>query len=155
MVERFRLRIEDEVYEVEVRDEIVWINGRPFSVKVEGNKVIVEGASHEVELKPGTAIVDGIAYKYEVLEEKVEAPAIAMPEAPVEESGLVRAIMPGKIISVRVRKGDRVKKGDVLCILEAMKMENEIHAPKEGIVREVKVSEGDDVEMNQVLVVVD
>ncbi len=155
MVERFRLRIEDEVYQVEVREGEVWINGRPFSIRVEGNKVVVEGVPHEVELRPDLALVDGIGYRYEILEEKPEAPAIVMPESPVEEGRLVKAIMPGKIISVRVRQGDRVRKGEVLCILEAMKMENEIHAPRDGIVREVKVSEGEDVEANQVLVVID
>jgi biotin carboxyl carrier protein len=154
MVEKFRLRIEDTVYEVEVEEGIVRIDGRPLSVKVNGGKVIVDGASHEVEVKPDVALVDGIAYKYEVLEEE-KAPTIPIPEAPVEEGGVVKAIMPGKIIAVKVRKGDRVKKGDVLCILEAMKMENEIHAPRDGIVREVKVSEGSDVEMNQVLVVIE
>ncbi|MCS7286840.1 MAG: biotin/lipoyl-containing protein [Anaerolineae bacterium] len=155
MVERFRLRIEDEVYQVEVGDGVVWINGQPFSVKVDKGKVIVEGASHEVELRADVVVVNGIAYKYEILEEKPETQAVALPEAPVEEGGLVKAIMPGKIIAVKVQKGSRVKKGDVLCILEAMKMENEVHAPRDGIVREVMVSEGDDVEMNQVLVIIE
>ncbi|MEM2368086.1 MAG: biotin/lipoyl-containing protein, partial [Candidatus Bathyarchaeia archaeon] len=57
-------------------------------------------------------------------------------------SGTVTAPMTGKIISIKVGKGEQVKAGQVLCILEAMKMENEITAPVAGTVREILVSEG-------------
>jgi biotin carboxyl carrier protein len=59
--------------------------------------------------------------------------------------GTVTAPMTGKILSVKVKKGDQVKQGQVVCILEAMKMENEITAAKAGTVQEVYVSEGSSV----------
>jgi acetyl-CoA/propionyl-CoA carboxylase biotin carboxyl carrier protein len=61
--------------------------------------------------------------------------------------------MAGKIISVRVKKGDAVKTGAVLCVLEAMKMENEITAAKSGVVKEVMVQEGRAVNEGDVLVI--
>jgi biotin carboxyl carrier protein len=63
--------------------------------------------------------------------------------------------MTGKILSVKVKKGEQVKLGQVICILEAMKMENEITAPKAGTVREVHVSEGSSVSEGEPLFVVD
>ena len=60
--------------------------------------------------------------------------------------------MPGNIIKVNVKAGDSVKKGDVLCILEAMKMENEICAPSDGVVAGVNVSQGSSVQTDDVLI---
>ena len=60
--------------------------------------------------------------------------------------------MPGNILDVKVSNGASVKAGDVLCILEAMKMENEIVAPQDGTVASVNCSKGDVVNVGDVLV---
>ena len=60
--------------------------------------------------------------------------------------------MPGNILDVKVKAGDAVKAGDVLVILEAMKMENDIVAPQDGTVASVSVAKGDTVNVNDVLV---
>ncbi len=54
----------------------------------------------------------------------------------------VTAMMPGRILSVKVKEGQRVEAGTVLCILEAMKMHNEVRAAKDGVVGDIKVTEG-------------
>ena len=59
--------------------------------------------------------------------------------------------MPGNILKVNVKAGDAVKKGDVLCILEALKMENEICAPADGTVAGVNVSQGATVQTDDVI----
>lgn len=64
----------------------------------------------------------------------------------------VNAPMPGNILDVRVKVGDVVKAGDILVILEAMKMENEILAPQDGTVASVGVNKGDSVNVNDLLV---
>jgi biotin carboxyl carrier protein len=61
--------------------------------------------------------------------------------------------MPGKILSVNVKAGDKVEAGDVLLILEAMKMQNEIMAPEDGTVSEVRVNAGDTVTTGDVMVI--
>jgi biotin carboxyl carrier protein len=63
----------------------------------------------------------------------------------------IKAPMPGLILDLKVAPGDVVKKGDVVLILEAMKMENSIKSPGDGVVKEVKVSLKQSVEKNQVL----
>ncbi len=80
------------------------------------------------------------------------APAAAAPAAPAPAGGeKIIAPMPGNILSVNVKDGDTVKKGDILMILEAMKMENEILAPVDGVVAAVSVTKGQTVETGALL----
>lgn len=81
------------------------------------------------------------------------APKAAAPKAPAGAQGSVKvnAPMPGKILGVKVKAGEAVKKGDTLLILEAMKMENEVVAPEDGTVAGINVAVGDMVESGDVL----
>lgn len=103
--------------------------------------------------------VNGIAYDVCVEEvgEVASAPAVAAapaaPAAPAAAGGeVITAPMPGTILSVNVTVGQAVKKGDVLCVLEAMKMENEIYAPRDGEVASVTATKGEAVESGKALV---
>ncbi len=86
------------------------------------------------------------------------APAIAStpaPTAPVasgsEGANKVTAPMPGTILDVKVSVGQTVKKGDIVCVLEAMKMENDIPAPCDGVIASVSVSKGSSVNANDII----
>jgi len=68
------------------------------------------------------------------------------------DMGDVSSPMPGKVVSLKVSPGDKVKKGDVLLIIEAMKMENEIHSPIDGTVGEIYVREGDQINPEECLI---
>ena len=114
-------------------------------------------------MKSYTITVNGTVYDVTV-EEKAggaaapaaPAPAPAAAPAPATQgtagSVKVEAPMPGTILDVKVSVGDSVSSGSVLCILEAMKMENEIVAPQDGTVASVNVSKGDSVEAGQVII---
>ncbi|MEM3737618.1 MAG: biotin/lipoyl-containing protein [Candidatus Bathyarchaeia archaeon] len=67
----------------------------------------------------------------------------------------VESPLPGKVLSVNVKIGDKVSAGAVLLTIEAMKMENEIFAPRDGVVKELKVSTGDFVEIGDPLVIIE
>ena len=101
--------------------------------------------------------VNGTVYTVEVEEVggAVTAPAPAAKPAAAAPAGsvTVSAPMPGKILSVNVKPGDKVEAGDVLLILEAMKMQNEIMAPEDGTVSEVRVNAGDTVATGDVMVI--
>lgn len=101
-------------------------------------RVNVNGSLYEVEIEEMQAPATMSAAK----------PAPAAPAAPAAAGAgaKVNAPMPGTILDVRVQNGTKVKKGDVLVILEAMKMENEIQAPNDGTVTSVCVKKGDSVE---------
>jgi pyruvate carboxylase subunit B len=60
--------------------------------------------------------------------------------------------MPGTVVKIKAKKGDTVKAGDTVLIIEAMKMENEIHTPIDGVVEQIFVGEGDMVNPDEVLV---
>ena len=84
------------------------------------------------------------------------APAApAAPTAPAAPAGgeQITCPMPGTIVKVPVKAGQAVKKGDVLCVFEAMKMENEVMAPRDGVVATGNVNEGATVNSGDVLLV--
>lgn len=82
------------------------------------------------------------------------APAAPTPAPAASSTGAeVKAPMPGTILSVQVTQGQTVAQGDVLAILEAMKMENEIIAPTDGVINEIMVNANDSVQSDQVLFV--
>ena len=129
-------------------------------------KVTLKGRTYEVEVEAGEAI---LLDEYEAIAPSAPAAAPAAaptaaapaaapaaPAAPVVTGAgeAVNAPMPGNILKVNVTAGQAVKSGDVLCILEAMKMENEIMAPKDGTVTQVLVSKGNTVDTGAPLVVI-
>lgn len=84
---------------------------------------------------------------------KAAAPAPAAPAASGAEGAVkIDAPMPGTILDVKVSAGSSVESGQVLCILEAMKMENDIVAPQAGTISSVNVNKGDSVEAGQVII---
>ena len=95
------------------------------------------GNTHEISIGGATVtvdIIDPLAAKRRRREDEIGG------------SGVVKAMMPGRVVRVLVAKGDAVRKGAGLLILEAMKMENEIAAPADGTVDELFVEAGQTVE---------
>lgn len=114
-------------------------------------KVKVNGKVYEVELESVSEKAGNI-----------QAPAQpqAAPAAPVQQAAPsngegyeLKAPMAGTILDVRVSVGQSVNAGDIVCILEAMKLENEVVSDKAGVVKQVAVSKGDSVQNGQLIVV--
>lgn len=154
---KFKLVLDQVPYEIEQKNDIMVINGQEFPFKMEGNNVQVGGNPHNVTLAGQMATVDGISYNFEAvgLEDKEPKKRKAASKAAAQEAGAVTAIMPGLIIKVLKKVGDHVEKGDIILILEAMKMQNEIQAPAAGTIRQIHVKPGETVEMRQVLAIVE
>lgn len=151
MVEQFMLTIEDMTYSIEVRGNQVLVNGYPLAIEWDEDMVKVGGTAHKVELVGDRALVDGIAYEFEV-EWPTDDLEVGTGGKAAEAEGVegtIKAIMPGKVIRIDVNEGDAVKEGQVVAILEAMKMENELNAPVAGVVKQVFVSVGATVEKGQ------
>ncbi|HSW41254.1 MAG TPA: acetyl-CoA carboxylase biotin carboxyl carrier protein subunit [Patescibacteria group bacterium] len=108
----------------------------------EVREVVVEGWRIEVELEPE---------RRALLRERARHSAGTVSKGgPVE----VRAIIPGRVVVVSVGPGDGVEAGEQILVVEAMKMQNELRAPREGIVERVEVTVGDTIEVGDLLVVI-
>ena len=118
---------------------IVTLNGKNYEVEVEKTDAVI------------TAVTDAAAPA--AAPAPVAAPAPAAPAASAEGTK-VNSPMPGTILSVSAAPGKAVKAGEVLMILEAMKMENEIVAPCDGTVKQILVQKGSTVETDAVLAVI-
>ena len=124
----------------------VTLNGKIYEVDVTESDAVVTGVSQVpvgAVVAPAPVVAAPVAAPAEA---PAEAPAAPAAPAPVSADGTqVKAPMPGTILSVKKNVGDAVKAGDVIVVLEAMKMENDIYAEEEGIVEQIFVEEGDTV----------
>lgn len=159
---------------------VATINGQEYRVEILGEgKVAVNGKVYDVDFRPigeqslysllasgrsyeanivfmdgvWEVLLEGVLYVVQVEDER-ERRLRTQAGRELTSQVLVRikSPMPGLVVDVRVRPGDEVEKGQVLLLLESMKMQNEIRAPRKGMVLEVHVEPGQSVNQNQVLV---
>ena len=123
-----KVKVDGEEYEVELeKQEGVWnvtIEGKSFRIEIEGGSVGDMAGNKRKKKGRG------------------------------KKSGTISSTIPGKIVSIAVEEGDIVAEGDVVMILEAMKMQNEIQAPLSGNVTAVNCKPGDSIEANSPLVII-
>ena len=138
--------VDGKVYEVDFES----VSGQPVY------SLIVDGKSHESYVAPGEqdwqVLLRGRLYPVAVVDER-EMRLRAAAGIGVAETGefLLKAPMPGLVVAIPVEEGQEVKKGQVLLILESMKMQNELKAPRDGRIHRIKVKTGETVEQKQTL----
>jgi len=140
-------------------------------------KITVDGTSHDVEVgdvaaSPVRVNVDGVDYDVEVPGKPARGATPAQPSAPARPiarptaaaspatpapslgatANAMTAVMPGRVLSVAVSVGDSVNQRDLICVIEAMKMEQQIGATRNGLISAVHISAGDSVAHGQILV---
>ena len=148
---------------VEVIDEHhISINGKTYEVdfeSVSGQPVyslIADGKSHEAYVRESDdewqVLLRGRLFPVKVEDER-EKRLRSAAGGGVAETGEfhLKAPMPGLVVAIPVEEGQEIKKGQVLLILESMKMQNELKSPRDGIVNRVKVRAGESVEQKQAL----
>lgn len=126
---KYRVRLRDKFYEVEV---------------VEGEAVLLD--SYDAAPVAPTASAPATP--------AASAPTTSAPSAPVAGGDSVTSPLPGTVLDIKVSVGDSVKSGQVLVVIEAMKMENEIVAPSDGTVKAVHTSKGSAVETGAPLITI-
>ncbi|MBR6099362.1 biotin attachment protein [bacterium] len=112
------------------------VNGKNYAVKLDSDKkAIVNGKTYDIDVKAG-------------IETK------AADDAPSGDGEEIKAGLPGNVLRIEVSEGSEVAEGEVLLVMEAMKMETEVKAPKAGIVQAILVAQGDKVVTGQALVII-
>lgn len=129
-MKKFKVTVNGKIYEVEVEE---------IKEKDEVSNITQMATVSQPKVTQTQTTLEPVS--------KAEAPSPA-----AKGSKVISAPMPGTILDVKVKEGDRVKRGDVVVILEAMKMENEIMAPEEGVIASIHVSKGSSVNTGDILV---
>jgi glutaconyl-CoA/methylmalonyl-CoA decarboxylase subunit gamma len=146
-MKKFKVTVNGQAYDVEVEEigapaEVV--SSVPVVNTQTASAAAVQEAAKTVEVKP-----------VPVAAAAVHTTAASLPKGPVPEHAVtVKAPMPGKISFVKAAIGQGVSRGDVLVVLEAMKMQNDITASSDGTVIDVRVKVGDNVKTGDVLAVI-
>ena len=161
---RFRLVVDGESHEVDVEGPshalTVRVDGAAYRAKAaqEGDafSVRIGARRHRIAIRGRQVTVDGLRHEVsteplDVSDRLAVGPEGARAGAVVE----VRPPMPGRIVKVTAAAGDHVKRGQTLAVLEAMKMQNEIPAPVDAVVRSVGVREGESIPSDRVIAVLE
>ena len=155
--------VEGKQFLVEIIDEKhVSVDGKVYEVdfeSVSGQPVyslIVDGKSHEGYAARGEedwqVLLHGRLYPITVEDEREKRLRSAAGGGVVETGEFhLRAPMPGLVVAIHVEEGQAVKRGEVMLILESMKMQNELKAPRDGTIGRVRVKAGETVEQKQTL----
>lgn len=125
----------------------VTLNGKVYEVEVEKGSAILTD-EYEAAMPVATPVAAPVAAAA-----PAAAPAAAAAPVAVGAGEAINAPLPGVVVDIKISAGQAVKKGDVLVIIEAMKMENEVMAPRDGTVSQVVASKGASVDTGAPLVV--
>ena len=140
-----------------------------FNITVHGETyhVVVEGSGHKsqsdvrpfyikIDGRPEEALVESLVEVMPSVDGQVKLVSSKGSSRPkASGKGDVTTAMPGRVIKLNVKEGSQVKAGDTILIVEAMKMENQVHTPIDGVIKKVYVKEGDNVNPDETLVVVE
>jgi len=160
---KYITNVEGKQFLVEIIDDKhVSVDGKVYEVdfeSVSGQPVyslIVDGRSHESYIYQGEdnwqVLLRGRLYPVTVEDEREKRLRAAAGGGIVETGEFhLRAPMPGLVVGIPVTEGQSVKKGQVILILESMKMQNEIKAPRDGTIGRIRVKAGETVEQKQML----
>ncbi len=138
MVRKFRVKVNNKNYDVEVEE-------------ISTQQVSVESPSQQPRIQPKAEERVVAPEPKKVMKKTSSAPKVSTAEGET----VVESPMAGLIVDILVSAGTQVKRGDTLLILEAMKMENNILATKDGIVKSINVSKGQEVEVGAPLIIIE
>jgi len=144
VIMKISVTIAGNTYEVEIKD----LNARPVIAEVDGQVVEVFPEEQNVVLAAPVVTAPSIPTP----PKPVQSAPRPVVSAPVAGASVLKAPLPGTIVSIDVKPGQSVKKGDTLLTLEAMKMKNAIRSDVDGLIADVHVNQGDLVKHGQALV---
>ena len=138
-----KIKVNDTIYDIEVTGEIITLDGKKVDVNLSDDKITVEGNTFNIDFTeegdPFTMIINGMLY----LVSKENSIHSLVTE--------IKTPMNGKIIKVLVNEKDSVNIGQILVVLEAMKMQNQIRSPRKGTIKSIKIVKDQSVNLGDIL----
>ena len=138
-----KIQVNDTIYDIEVKGEIITLNGKMIDVSLSGDKITIEGNTFNIDFTeegdPSLMIIDGMLY------------LVSRKDSIYSLVYEIKTPMYGKIIKILVNEGDWVNNGQILVVLEAMKMQNQIRSPREGTIKKIKIVKDQSVKLGDIL----
>ncbi len=138
-----KIQVNDTIYDIEVKGEIITLNGKMIDASLRDDKITIEGNTFNIDFTeegdPSMMIIDGMLY---LVSRKSSIYSL------VNE---IKTPMNGKIINILVNEGDLVNIGQILVVLEAMKMQNQIRSPRKGTIKNIKIVKDQPVNLGDIL----
>jgi biotin carboxyl carrier protein len=140
-----KIHVNGTPYNIKNVGERVWLDNNEITMKLSEDEIIIKGNTFYIDFveqgDPSLIILNGMAYMVSKDSSKTES---------IKE---IRSPMSGKITDVLVRSGTELKEGDVIAILQAMKMDNQIKSPRNGKIKEIKDLKNQSVKQGDILVI--
>jgi acetyl/propionyl-CoA carboxylase alpha subunit len=138
-----KIQVNDTIYDIEVKGEIITLNGKMIDVSLSCDKITIEGNTFNIDFTeegdPSMMIIDGMLY------------LVSRKDSIYSLVNEIKTPMYGKIIKILVNEGDWVNNGQILVVLEAMKMQNQIRSPREGTIKKIKIVKDQSVKLGDIL----
>ncbi|MFQ6101611.1 MAG: biotin/lipoyl-containing protein [Anaerolineae bacterium] len=163
---KYVITVEGDTFEIEVgRGGQVWVNCRPYTVDLQGvdglpeYSLLVDHRSYEAHVEGAEGdecqmVVAGRLYRARLQQQERSCPKDRAARSCFSGTGEVCAPLPGLLVAMPVAVGQQVKQGEVVAVLESMKMNLELHAPWGGVVQAVHGTPGTDVAQGEILAVI-
>lgn len=138
-----KIQVNDTIYEIEVNGELITLNGKEIDVKLSDDKITIEGNTFNIDFTeegdPSTMIINGMLY------------LVSKENSIYSSVNEIKTPMNGRIINILVKEGDSVNNGQILVMLEAMKMQNQIRSPRKGTIKSIKIVKDQSVKLGDIL----
>jgi biotin carboxyl carrier protein len=140
-----KIKVNETIYDIEIIGNKVTVDGKEIKVKVNEDKIIIKGKTFNIDFTeegdPSIMIINGMVY----VVSKGNLGYLSVNE--------IKAPMHGKIVNILVNEGDQVNNGQVLIVLEAMKMENQIKSPRKGTIKNIRIVNKQSVKIGDTLLI--
>lgn len=147
---KLQIRVDDKLYEL----DMIEVEKGMYSILLEGTSYNIEIIEKDSAKQYNVNALEK-SYDLEIIDAETRY-LMSRTENDLEDAGnTVSCPMPGKIVKIPVKAGDKVELGQTVIIVSAMKMESEYKAGKDGVIKEVLVNEGDTIEGNQALITIE
>jgi len=138
-----KIQVNDTTYDIEVNGEIITLDGKEIDVNLSDDKITIEGNIFNIDFteegNPSTMIINGMLY------------LVSRENSIYSLVNEIKTPMHGKIIEILVNEGDLVNYDQILVVLEAMKMQNQIRSPRKGTIRSIKIVTDQSVKLGDIL----